>query len=387
MKKYVYLDYAAATPIDPIIRDFYVKQLEKYGNSSSLHKIGREAAKELEKSRRAIAEVLNSRPEEIIFTGSGTESNNLAILGVARANKNKGRHLITTQIEHKSVSDVFEHLGKEGFKITYIGVNNSGLVNPGDIAKSIRRDTTLISVICASNEIGTIQPISKIGEVIKKKRKETGAPAFFHTDACQASGFLPLDANKLNVDLMTINSSKIYGPKGAACLYIKRGIELEPVLYGGDHERGLRPGTVNVPAISAFAEALKIADFRKTGESKQLLKLRNYLIGELLKIPGASINGDIKNRLPNNINVSFKGIAGEMLVLLLDKNGVGVSIGSACTANETGPSHVLKAIGATKNDNIRITMGRWTTKEEIVRATPIIIDCVQKLWRLDQNPN
>ena len=384
-RRRIYLDHAGATPLDPKVERVILANLKYFGNASSVHQTGSLAGKIVSNSRKKIATVLGSRPEEIIFTGSGTESANLAIMGVARAYKRLGRHIITTNIEHQCVEKACEYLVKnEGFELTVIDVNDRGLIDPAQVTKAIRSDTVLVSIIYANNEIGTIQPIAKIARTIRE-HKNLGTKMFdlplFHIDACQAAGTLKLNVQELGVDLLTLNGSKIYGPKGIGCLFGRHGVRLEPLILGGGQERGLRAGTENPALIAGFAEALVIANRDRKKESLKLSKLRDYLIKGILKnISEARLNGDTFLRLPNNINMSFENVDGEMLMLALDQKGIEVSTGSACTVAETGPSHVMKAIGNPDNwGNIRITLGKQTTKKNLDYVLRQLITVVTKL--------
>src|SRR3989344_4450450 len=345
--KQIYLDNAAATPIDPRVRRV-IESCDKniFGNASSLHEIGRKARGVVNSSKKIIAKVINSGSEEIVFTGSGTEANNLAVLGTARANKKYGRHIITTEIEHPSVLNSCRQLEREGFEVDYIGVNKNGIIVPESLKKILRKDTILVSVMYANNEMGTIQPIQKVSKILHNFRKKlqttnyklqtSDKPPIFHSDAIQAAGYLDLDVQKLGVDLMSLNGSKVYGPKSIGCLFIRRGINIEPIMFGGSQERGLRPGTENTTLISGFAKAIELVNKNKDRESERLVSLRDYAISKILKeTPDSHLNGDARERLPNNMNVSFDGADGEALVLGLDQRGICVSTGSACTTTET----------------------------------------------------
>ena len=395
--KTIYLDYAATTYIDTGIFKKIAPYLKKnFGNPSSLYLIGRQAKAAIESARAGVAKILGVDSREIIFTGSGTESDNLAIFGVAKAYSNKGKHIIVSKIEHKAVLESAKKLEKEGFKITYLGVDSKGLVNLAELKKSLRPDTILVSIMYANNEIGTIQPITKISEIISnfKKTKSyklkakslTAALPLFHTDACQAAGALTLSVKKLGVDLLTINGSKIYGPKGVGCLYKARDIKLEPLIVGGDQENNLRAGTENVALIVGFGEALKLAEKLKNKENKRLVNLRDYFIKNILKlIPHSRLNGHMTKRLPNNINISFDGIEGESLVLMLDKQGVSASTGSACTSSDLTPSHVLLATGLAPelaHGSLRLTLGRKTTKRDLDYVLKILPEIVHKLRKI-----
>ena len=382
MKK-IYLDHAATTYIDPIILKKMTPYLKgNFGNPSSLNLMGRKAKAAIENARANIAVILKAEPKEIIFTGSGTESDNLAIFGIARAYRNKGKHIIVSKIEHKAVLESAKKLEREGFKITYLNVDSKGIIKLSELKKSLRKDTILVSIMYANNEIGTIQPISEIAKIIRKFRKNNLLPVF-HTDACQAAGALDLKINKLGVDVMTLNGSKIYGPKGVGCLYISEDVKLEPLIVGGGQENSMRAGTENVALIVGFAEALKLAEKLRVKESQRLKKLRNYFIKRILKeISNSRLNGHPIKRLPNNVNVSIGGVEGESLMLMLDKEGIFVSTGSACTSDSLDPSHVLLATGLLPelaHGSLRFTLGRKTTKKEIDYVLKILPKIVYKL--------
>lgn len=387
----IYLDYAATTPVDERVkRVMELYWSKEFGNPSSLHKKGVAAKKALEESRKNIARVFHCAPSEIIFTGSGTEAINLGIMGAAWAHTLQGRHIITTRIEHHAVLRSCEELGREGFEITYLDVDQHGLIDPAAIARAIRDDTILISVMYANNEIGTIEPIAEIGKVIKEVRRKRTAgknntPIYFFTDACQAAGALDLNVEKLGIDLLAINGSKIYGPKGIGCLYMRRGVKIEPLHFGGGQERGLRSGTENIPAIVGLAKALEIAEKIKQKENARLTKLRNWFIGEILKrIPNAILNGHAISRLPNNINISLPDRDGETAVLYLDAKGIYCSTGSACSSVALEPSHVIAALGISPeytNGSLRFTLGRKTTKRDLEYVVKVLVEVVKKLQK------
>jgi len=386
MDRKVYLDHAATTPIDPRVREVMLPYLtEKFGNPSSFHTLGKQAKDDMSESRSQIAEILNVRSDEILFTSGGTESDNLAILGFARANQSNGKHLITTAIEHHAVLEAMIQLEKkEGFEVTYLKPDRDGLVSVSQITEALRPDTILVSVMYANNEIGTVQPIREIGNVIQKYRQEhKNAWPVFHTDACQASSFLDLDIEKLHVDLLTLNGSKMYGPKGIGLLYIRRGIKLQPLQFGGSQERGLRPGTENVVGIIGMAKALTLAQKDKEKETQRLIPLRDKLIEGILKsIPKTRLNGHSTIRLPNNVNISFLDIEGEALVLYLDAAGIFVSTGSACTSASLEPSHVILALGMpyeVAHGSIRFTLGHETTDENIDYVLKTLPPLIEKL--------
>ena len=358
VKNEIYLDHASTTYTDPQVLEAMLPYFtEKFGNAKSIHEKGRNAKQAIDKARIEIANFLNCDSSEIIFTGSGTESNNIAIIGAAKANKEKGNHLITSKIEHSSVIKVFEYLEKEGFEVTYLDVEKNGIINPEDLKKAIKPESILVSIMHANNEIGTIQPIEKIGEICQENR------LIFHTDACQTVLYLDLDTEKLNVDLLSMNGSKIHGPKGIGALYIRRETKLEPILFGGNHEHQLRPGTQATANIVGLAEAIKI-----NKAPNKIIELRNYLTQELLKIDDITLNGDSEKRLANNINISIKGFNSQEILLHLDAANIYVSSGSACGNGLKNPSGTLKAIGLSKNEinsSLRISLGKSNTKDEI----------------------
>ncbi len=371
--KRIYLDYAATTPVDPqVFAAMKPYFSEIFGNPSSLHPTGQKAKKAVDQARKTIGKNLNCSPNEVVFTGSGTESNNLAIWGVAR--QFSGGHIITTAIEHESVLEPVKELQKQGFKVTFLPVDNNGLIELETLKKALQKDTILVSIIYANNEIGTIQPIKEIAEFLRSQNT-TKNPPLFHTDACQAAGALSLDVQKLGVDLLTLNGGKIYGPKGIGGLFVKTGIKLKPQIYGGGHERGLRSGTENVPGIVGFGQALSLAQEKRASESKRLTTLRDNLLTSLQKqIPDLFVNGDLEHRLPNNLNLTIKGVEGGILLLRLDAEGIDISTGSACTAGQIGPSHVLLALGRTKQEahqSIRLSLGRFTIDQDIAHILEI----------------
>lgn len=373
----IYLDHAAATPVDPgVLKVMLPYFSEKFANPSAVYQFGLRNRQAVDGARKQVAGVLNCHPEEIFFTGGGTESNNWAIFGAAEGLKMKGKHLVTTVIEHHSILNPMEELERRGWKITYLPVDQNGRVQKEKLQKALTPETMLVSIAYANNEIGTVENIAEIGKIVKERGAKNGGNILFHTDACQAAGALPLDVRELNVDLMTLNGGKIYGPKGSGILYIRKGIKIMPLLYGGGQERRQRAGTENVPGIIGFAEALKIAESMRVEESKRLIKLRDSLIkGLLQKISGTKLNGDPINRLPNNINMSFEGVDAESLLVRLDMEGVCASAGSACTSGALEPSHVLMALGAEKDlakSSIRMTLGRENTQKDIDKILDIL---------------
>jgi cysteine desulfurase len=374
----IYMDHAATTYVRKEVKEEMDKYFsEEFGNPGSFNSIGFKAKEALDNARKNVSELLNCIPEEVVFTGSGTESINLAIQGVAKAS-GKG-HIITSAIEHHAVLHTCEALEKEGFKVTYLPVDKQGLVNPKDVEKAIRKDTILISIMYANNEIGTIQPIKEISKITRKRG------ILFHTDACQAGGALDINVERLGVDLMTLNSSKIYGPKGVGMLFVKRGTPIRPIIHGGGHEFGLRSGTENLPGIIGFAKALELAQKERVKEGERLSKLRDGMIKEVLKIPESFLNGHPTKRLPNNVNITFLNIEGEALLLHLNEKGICAATGSACTSGSLDPSHVILATGLpyeAAHGSIRFTLGLKTTEDDInhtVKALPDVVDNLRKM--------
>lgn len=403
-KKPIYLDHAATTPMAPEVK----KAMEpfwydKFGNPSSLYQKGREAKEVIESARKTIAGLINARSSEIIFTAGGSESVNLAIFGVARNYAPKNAHLINSSIEHPCVLNSFKALAGEGYKTSLVPVDSEGFIKVDELKKAVRPQTVLISVMLANNEIGTIEPVGEIARWLKglnAERAEKKLPQIFlHTDACQAAGFLDLDVNKLGVDLISVNGSKIYGPKQTGFLYVRAGISLKPLIYGGGQEKDLRGGTENVSGAVGLAKALELASKVREKENKRLLGLRDYLISRIkAEIPNGLLNGPdnvklkaynqqnyITKRLPNNINFCFKGIEGEALVLYLDSYGIQVSTASACSTGNSEPSHVLLALGRSQEQAqsaIRITIGKQTRKKEINYLLKILPPLVKELRKI-----
>jgi cysteine desulfurase len=363
MKKEVYFDHAATTYLDSRVLEVMLPYFgEKYGNASSSHTKGKEALVAIDDAKEIFAKTLNCKASEIIFTGSATEANNLAIFGIAKATPQKN-HIIISSIEHSSIYEPCKELEQNGYKITKLPVDKNGIVSPEDLEKEISPQTAVVSIIHGHHEIGTIQPISELGKICKKHNVP------FHTDACQTACSHTLDTKKLNIDLMTINGSKIYGPKGIGALYVNKSIQIKPLILGGQQEEGLRAGTENTANIVGFAKALELAQKEKESENKRLTKLRDKLIHQLLKnIPGSYLNGHPEKRLPNNINITIPGINTQELILYLDEAGIFVSSGASCEIGTAKPSPALIAIKIPKKDlfsAIRITLGKRTTEEEI----------------------
>lgn len=388
-KKIIYLDNAATTPLDPRVLAAMMPYLkEGYGNASTLYSLGQEAKEAIEKSRETIANFISAKAEEIIFTSGGTEADNFAIKGVAFANEKFGRHIITNTIEHHAVLEPCHWLEKRGFKVTYLPVDKNGLVNINEVEKAITDETILISVMQANNEIGTIEPISEIGKVVKSvrvKRKERGikTPIYFHTDAVQSFGHLPIKVDELSVDLLSASAHKLYGPKGVGFLYLRRGVKIDHLLHGGGHEKGFRSGTENVAGVVGFAKAVELAKEELNREYKRLFELRDKLIKKIFeKIKNVRLNGHPHLRLPNNINLTVEGVEGEAMVLSLNDTGIAASTGSACSSKSLKPSHVLKAIGLSDEDahsSLRLTLGRFTKDKDINYLSKVLPQVVEKL--------
>jgi cysteine desulfurase len=374
----VYLDYAATTPCDPeVIKAMEPYFFEKFGNASSIHSFGQEAKKAIEDSRQALASFLGAEPSEIVFTSGGTESNNFAIKGVVYALEKKGNHIITTAIEHHAVIEPCKFLEKRGFKVTYVPVDKYGLVSPEDIKRAITDKTILISVMHANNEIGTIQPVAEIGKIAKEKG------IYFHTDAVQTLGHIPVNVDEMNVNLLSLSAHKFYGPKGVGALYIRKGTRIERFLHGGDQENGRRASTHNASGIVGLGKAIELCRDKMEKEAKFQISLRDKLIKEIPnKISEVSLNGHPTLRLPNNVNFSIKYIEGESILLNLDMLGIACSTGSACTSSSLEPSHVLLAIGLAHeiaHGSLRITLGRWTQESDISYLLENLPKIVEKL--------
>lgn len=391
-KQKIYLDYASTTPIDSkVLRAMFPYLKENYGNASSVHSLGQRSYKAIEEAREKIANFLGCAPEEVFFTGSATEANNLAIKGVVRAIKkeNEAVHIITTQIEHKAILEPAKFLECKEVEVTYLPVNEEGLIKVSDLAKSIRDNTILISVMYANNEVGTVQPIAEIGEFLKNvnriKEKSGLRKIYFHTDAVQAANWLSCNVEKLGVDLLTLSAHKIYGPKGAGASYIKKGTKICPQVLGGGQEFGMRSGTENVAGIVAFGAAIEEIKKQKD-KIKKVRHLKDLIIKDILRnIPDVDLNGSVKNSLPNIINLSFKGAEGEAIAIALDLEGIFVSTGSACAARSLESSHVLVAMG--KNDeeahtSVRFSLGRFTTDREVKIFLKTLKRIIEKLRKI-----
>jgi len=379
----IYLDYAATTPLDPRVLEAMMPYLtEKFGNPNSIHAFGREARKAVDEAREKIAALLNCRPSELVFTSGGTESDNLALRGVAAAYRQKGNHIVTTAIEHHAVLHTCRALQDEGFEVTYLPVDEHGLVTPEQVAEAITDRTILVSIMHANNEIGTMEPLADIVRAVKEKRPDV----LVHTDAVQTVGHIPVDVEALGVDLLSFAAHKFYGPKGVGGLFVRRGVKLVPQLTGGGQERNRRSGTENVAGIVGMAKALEIAVAEMPTEIPRLQTLRDELInGVLAQIPDSRLNGHPTQRLPHNANFSFFGVEGEALLLQLDLHGIAASSGSACTSGSLEPSHVLLALGLSREwalGSLRLTLGRFTTRQHLERVLSVLPSIVEKLRAL-----
>lgn len=380
-RPYVYLDNAATTCVDPEVADaMQLTCRDYYGNPSSLHSLGTSAHEILGDCRQKLASMIGAKTSEIYFTGSGTESNNLALKGVAFANVRKGKHIIVSAIEHDCILRTAAWLEKQGFMVTYLGVDGKGMIDLKDLSCAITGNTILVSVMHVNNEIGTIEPVEEIGRICTERK------VYFHTDACQSFGKLPVNVETMQADLVTVNAHKIHGPKGVGALYVRSGVNLDPLLHGGGQEQGIRSSTENIPGILGFVMAAEIACKKMEAESKRIKDLQDYMMRMLMQeINGVYFNGSINRRLPHNINFCIEGMEGEgiRLQLLLDEAGICVSTGSACSSNDGGnPSHVLKAIGLDPfqaRGGIRISLGRFTTQQEVDRFLTVLAENVKEL--------
>ena len=379
--KYIYFDHSATTPVLPEV----VKEINDcftiyYGNASEPHSPGQKAKEVLEHSREIIGKSLGAKAKEIVFTGSGTESDNLAIIGAAEAYEKKGNHIITSEIEHPAVHMPLKKLARRGFNVTYVPVDKFGMVDPRDIKKSITNKTILVTIMHANNIVGTIQPIGEIGKILRER------DIIFHTDAVQTFSNIKTDVNKLNIDLLSLSGHKIYGPKGVGALYIRKGSKIKPQILGGGHERGIRSGTENIPGIAGLSKAAELGKKNLPDKILKVTKMRDYLTSSLLdKIDEVKFNGHPTERLPGNCNFSFKYIEGESIVLKLDLAGIAASSGSACSSSSLKPSHTLVAMGLSNQEaygSLRITLGFENTKEEIdyfLKVIPEIISDLRKI--------
>ena len=374
----IYLDHAATTPVKPEVLEAMLPYFsQKYGNPSSIYTLGRESKRAIEEARDRTASALGAQSKEIFFTGSGTEADNWAIKGVAYANRQKGNHIITTAIEHHAILHTCQYLESDGFEVTYLPVDENGLVTVEAVRSAIKPSTILITIMFANNEIGTIQPISEIGRVAREKG------ICFHTDAVQAVGNIKINVEEMNIDLLSLSAHKFYGPKGIGALYIRKGTKITSFLHGGAQERGRRASTENVAAVVGLGKAIELASNNVDEYNKKLLSLRDHAIEAIQKnIPFVRLNGDRNSRLPGNVNFSFKFIEGESLLLMLDMKGVAASSGSACTSGSLDPSHVLLAIGLPHeiaHGSLRLTFGEENTREELDYVLETLPPIVQRL--------
>jgi cysteine desulfurase len=382
-KKFIYMDHAATTALKPeVLEEMTPFLTQKYGNPSTIYSIGRDSKIAVEAARDKVAAALGAQSKEIFFTGSGTEADNWAIKGVAYANRKKGKHIITTAIEHHAVLHTCQFLESNGFEVTYLPVDQYGQVTPEQVKEAIRSDTILVSIIFANNEIGTIQPIAEIGKIAREKN------VYFHTDAVQAVGNVEIDVEAMNIDLLSLSAHKFYGPKGIGALYVRKGIKITSFIHGGAQERGKRASTENVAGIVGLGKAIQLATDNDNMEekNKKLLELRERTINEIMaKIPFVRLNGHRSNRLPGNVNFSFEYIEGESLLLMLDMKGIAASSGSACTSGSLDPSHVLLAIGLPHeiaHGSLRITYGEDNTQEDISYLLEVLPPIVEKLRKM-----
>lgn len=383
--KRVYMDYAATTPVRQEVAERVSRCLmDLWGNPSSVHSFGREARRVVEEAREEVACLIGARPDEVFFTSGGTEADNLAVLGVARRFEAKGRHIVTSAVEHHAVLHACEYLERAGFEVTRLRVDGSGLVDPDELRKAIRKDTILVSVMLANNEVGALQPIWELTAIARE------AGVLFHTDAVQAAGNIPVDVKELGVDLMSMSAHKFYGPKGVGVLYVRKGVRLEPVLFGGGQERQLRPGTENVPGIAGMGAAAGLARREMSDRAARVASLREALVSGLReRMDGVRVNGhpDPRWRLPGIASVTLSGVEGESVLMNLDLKGVAASGGSACAAGSLEPSHVLLAMGLTPDEargTIRFSLGSGNTMEDVDRVLEVLPPIVARLRRMRQ---
>ncbi|MGA2676962.1 MAG: cysteine desulfurase NifS [Methanobacterium sp.] len=377
----MYMDHSATSPVDievfNAMKPYFV---ESYGNASTLYSLGREARRAMESSREKVASIIGANTDEIIFTSGGTESDNIAIKGTAYRFKRRGNHIITSNIEHPAVDETCKYLEKNGFEVTYLPVEKDGIVNSSDLEDAITDKTILITVMHANNEIGTIQPISEIGEIARENK------IYFHTDAVQSVGKIPVNVEELNVDMLSLSAHKLYGPKGVGALYIKKGVRVEPIIHGGGHEKGIRPGTENVAGIVGLGKACEISENNLEEEAQYLTSMRDELIKRVLsEIDESYLNGHPTKRLPNNINFRFTGIEGESLVLHLDSKNIASSTGSACSSKKLEASHVLMALGLKEvqaHGSLRLTLGKENKVEDIDYVIESIKNAVDTLRKM-----
>ena len=378
MKRQVYLDYSATTPVKPEVLEAMIPYFtENYGNPSSLYAFGQNSKEAVRKARGQLADLIGANTKEVFFTSSGTEADNWAFISGAMWKRKKGMHVITSVIEHHALLHSGKFLEKEGFEVTYLPVDEQGFVKPDDLKKALRADTTIVSIIFANNEIGTIQPVEELCRITHEQS------ALFHTDAVQALGNIPIDVKKLDIDLMSMSAHKIYGPKGIGALYIRKGINLPGYMHGGAQESGKRAGTENLTGIVGFGKAAELAAENLESHIVKIRELRDYFIEKVMEqIPNIKLNGSLESRLPGNVNITFKNIEGEAILMLLDLAGISVSTGSACSSASLEPSHVLQAIGVPTEEShgsIRFTLGDFTTKEDLDYTIEKLREAVEKL--------
>ncbi len=374
----IYMDNSATTKPDPEVVSAMLPYFNEYfGNASSLHSFGQEAAGALNRSRQQVADLLGAQPDEIIFTSGGTESDNLALKGIAYLKKNAGKHIITSVVEHPAILNTCKNLQDNGFKVTYLPVDDQGLIDPNDVEDAITDDTILVSIMHANNEIGTIQPIEEISRLVHEKG------VLVHTDAVQSIGKIPVNVDDLGVDMLSLSAHKIHGPKGVGALYVRKGTRLESLIHGGGHERGKRSGTENIPGIVGFAKAAELAGQRLEKDAGHLANLRDAAITKILgSISESYLNGHPTQRLPNNVHLRFSYVEGESLLMMLNMKGVAVSTGSACSSKSLEPSHVLAALGIPPKQihgSLRITIGRENTMDEVDYVVENLVEIVTKL--------
>src|SRR5579859_20886 len=376
----IYLDHAATTALDPRVLDAMLPYFTtEYGNASSIYTLGRHAMQAIDAAREQVAEVIGCRPTEVTFNGCGSESDNLAIKGLAFASQKKGNHLITSSIEHHAVLHTCQYLERFGFTVTYLPVDEYGRVSPDDVERAITDQTTLVSIMYANNEIGTIEPIAEIGRICRARKIP------FHVDAVQAGGAIPIDVTALNVDLLSLSAHKFYGPKGVGVLYIRQGMRILPQLQGGSQERGKRAGTENVAGIVGAATALHLAQEEMPYVTRRLQALRDRLIEGILTIPRSRLTGHPTDRLPNNASFCFEGIEGESILIALDQLGIAVSTGSACTSGSVDPSHVLVALGLPPewtHGSLRLTLGKENTEADVEAVLSLLPSVIEKIRKL-----
>lgn len=378
MKKAIYMDHAATTYVKPeVLNEMIPYFTEHFGNPSSIYSISRVTQKAITEAREKVAKAINADKSEIYFTGGGSEADNWAVKGIAYAYKDKGNHIITTKIEHHGLLHTCEYLEKQGFEVTYLDVDSEGLINLEEFKNAITDKTTLVSIMFANNEIGTIQPIKEIGEICRERK------IFFHTDAVQAVGHIPVDVKEMNIDLLSLAAHKFYGPKGVGALYVRKGIKIHNLIHGGAQERNRRAGTENVAGIVGLGKALELAVEHMEANNKKLVELRDKLINGLLEIPYTKLNGPIGDkRLPGNVNIGFEFIEGESILLMLDAKGICASSGSACTSGSLDPSHVLLAIGLPHekaHGSLRLSLGDASTEEEVNYVLEVIPEIISRL--------